>query len=320
MIVAVVALAIVLPLVGSKSSGSPSSSGKGGSTTAAGANITGTYVAIATSNIPPLYLSLVQTHAHLSGKLIIPSVSGSSPQKVVDESEPLTGTVSGVKFTLELGGASKGDSASGTISGHSLAINFGGDEAFNPGTLSQFHKDVSADSSTILSQDSASGDRASQSNLINGLTELKALYQVTQAYSSNGHPYGVSVVTQQAPEFDWTTGNCSATNMDCLSFMVLDLASRGDAQGVAATAFSAATGTCWYAIDVEVAPQVIAGDSSALESKTHGPNASVKAGVFYAKSAPGVREASCSASSVLKAQKMVGWGDSFSSAGALFTS
>src|ERR1700722_2382325 len=62
---------------------------------------------------------------------------------------------------------------------------------------------------TFLGVANSAGDRASQSNLTNALTEVKALYQNAATYSPNNvamTPAGT--FTSSAPEFAWTSGAC----------------------------------------------------------------------------------------------------------------
>src|ERR1022692_101411 len=52
---------------------------------------------------------------------------------------------------------------------------------------------------TFLGVTNTAGDRAAQSNLTNAVTEAKALYQVTQAYTGSGGAYTAGNFTSQAP-------------------------------------------------------------------------------------------------------------------------
>ena len=54
---------------------------------------------------------------------------------------------------------------------------------------------------TFLGVSGSANDRASQSNLTNALTEVKALYQNNQSYLTAS--MGVGVLTTSAPEFSW---------------------------------------------------------------------------------------------------------------------
>jgi type IV pilus assembly protein PilA len=106
---------------------------------------------------------------------------------------------------------------------------------------------------TFLGVTNTAGDRAAQSNLTNALTEAKALYEVNESYSTSGASYTSGQFASQAPEFTWTTGNCT-TQSNCVSFAVFSVGSTNDGQGLALAVWSAKTSTCWYAWDVETTP------------------------------------------------------------------
>jgi type IV pilus assembly protein PilA len=109
---------------------------------------------------------------------------------------------------------------------------------------------------TFLGVTNTAGDRAAQSNLTNALTEAKALYQVNQSYSGNSGAYTTANFTSQAPEFTWepTATPCTSAIVNCINFKVFDVTTTGDGQGLSLAAYSAKTGTCWYAFDVESTP------------------------------------------------------------------
>jgi prepilin-type N-terminal cleavage/methylation domain-containing protein len=112
---------------------------------------------------------------------------------------------------------------------------------------------------TFLGVTNTAGDRAAQSNLTNALTEAKALYEVNQAYTGTNSAYTQAQFQSQAPEFTWTqststSGTCGSSNGNCVSFVVFNVSTTNDAQGLAIATFSAKTNTCWYAWDVEEAP------------------------------------------------------------------
>jgi hypothetical protein len=160
--------------------------------------------------------------------------------------------------------------------------------------------------------------RAAESNLTNALTEGKSLFQVNQAYSSNGgQPYAANDFTMQAPEFTWKNGSCSAAMANCISFQVIDVSAEHDDQGLVLAAFSPESSTCWYAIDLEASPVVVSNDASAFQSTVHSANRSLTtAGVFYARSPVGTTPTSCTASLVLHVHHAA-WGVSYSGAGGL---
>src|ERR1700678_220271 len=112
---------------------------------------------------------------------------------------------------------------------------------------------------TFLGVTNTAGDRAAQSNLTNALTEAKALYQVSQTYSPSTGSYSTGAFTSQAPEFTWTTGACASTATNCVSYDVVNVGTPADGQGLLLAAYSAKTSTCWYALDLEVAPASFTG-------------------------------------------------------------
>jgi type IV pilus assembly protein PilA len=103
---------------------------------------------------------------------------------------------------------------------------------------------------TFLGVTNTAGDRSAQSNLTNAVTEVKALYQVSETYSPSTGPYTSGQFQSQAPEFSWTSGACSS-NSNCVSFAVINAGTPGDGQGVSLAAYSSKTSTCWYAFDLE---------------------------------------------------------------------
>ncbi len=136
---------------------------------------------------------------------------------------------------------------------------------------------------TFLGVTNTAGDRAAQSNLTNAITEAKALYQVTQAYTGSTAPYTTGSFTSQAPEFDWlgvtAATACPTTTAICVSVLVFSVSSSGDAQGLSFAVDSAKTNTCWYGFDVESTP---AGPPTGpLDATTTFANA----GTYYGKHA-----------------------------------
>jgi prepilin-type N-terminal cleavage/methylation domain-containing protein len=127
---------------------------------------------------------------------------------------------------------------------------------------------------TFLGVTNTAGDRAAQSNLTNALTEAKALYQVSQGYSTNGAAYTPGQFQSQAPEFTWTTGACTTSSSNCVSFLVFNAGTSPDGQGLSLAVTSAKTSTCWYAFDVE----------STYTATGGGSFGSPGAGVFYGRS------------------------------------
>ena len=175
---------------------------------------------------------------------------------------------------------------------------------------------------TFLGVTNTAGDRAAQSNLTNALTEAKALYQVSQAYSANNAPYSSTQFASQAPEFTWQAGSCSAAGApaNCISFAVGDVSQVADGQGVVVAAWSAKTNTCWYAVDLENTPtQLATTDASAFitgaatNKNTTGTLPS--AGVFYGKTVG--QSTVCQASVGIVPPTASGWGISYAKAGAV---
>jgi hypothetical protein len=175
------------------------------------------------------------------------------------------------------------------------------------------------DVTSISGVQSSIADSAAQSNLTNATTEAKALYQVDQEYASGAAntPYSAQSFKAQAPEFAWTQGACGVSPQDCISFEVFDVTAKGDSQGIALASRSA-SGTCWYAVDVETTPAAIPGDPSAIWNVTGGgSNSSLGAGVFFARSQQRKPQPSCSAGSVLRPSHVVDWGQSYAKAGSV---
>jgi hypothetical protein len=130
------------------------------------------------------------------------------------------------------------------------------------------------------------GDRSAQSNLTNAVTESKALYQVTAAYTGSAAPYTASNFSSQAPEFNWKMGAtpgtglaCPTTTTNCVSVLVFNVSSSGDGQGLSLAVDSAKTNTCWYAFDVESTPA----DPPLPNAPTSGTPTFANAGTYYGK-------------------------------------
>ena len=105
---------------------------------------------------------------------------------------------------------------------------------------------------TFLGVTSSANDRATQSNLTNGLTEAASQYQAAnQSYT------GVQgLLVQSAPEFSWLAGTtCTAAIANCISVAPFDVAATGDVQGVVLAALSK-TGTCWWIAQLQTAPNI----------------------------------------------------------------
>ncbi len=175
---------------------------------------------------------------------------------------------------------------------------------------------------TFLGVTNTAGDRAAQSNLTNALTEAKALYQVSQAYSANNVAYTSGQFASQAPEFTWQTASCSAAGApaNCISFAVGDVSQIGDGQGVVVAAWSAKTNTCWYAVDLENTPGSLAAtDASAFitgaAANKNSTTTLPSAGVFYGKTTG--QATVCQASVGIAPPTNSGWKTSYASAGTV---
>jgi type IV pilus assembly protein PilA len=171
---------------------------------------------------------------------------------------------------------------------------------------------------TFLGVTNTAGDRASQSNLTNALTEAKALYQVNQAYTTTTGVYTYTAFQSQAPEFKWTTAACTSTSVgNCISFAVGDASTAGDGQGLALAAWSSKTNTCWYAVDLENTPATLTGDTSAFIQTAGAKNATTltSAGVFYGKTVS--TTLACQATNALNPTNSAVWSTSYSGAGAI---
>jgi len=183
---------------------------------------------------------------------------------------------------------------------------------------------------TFLGVTGSANDRAAQSNLTNGLTELKAQYQNASSYGTAAALN--TAMAASAPEFTWTeataaaTGSCSvntATTKPCISFTPIDVASAADEQGVIIAELSK-TGTCWYVLDMETNPAATASDPNppgtfAFENGTFVPTAvtgTLTAGVYYAvrKNTTGTQ---CNAWYAGDGTSSASWGPSFSNPGTI---
>ena len=310
------ALAILLPLTLGGASRTTSTTTP--ATAAPDTGLTGLFIGSAPGP-QPLLLTLVQSGSSLSGTFASVGTTTKPPLRLTNTTAKVTGTVKGEKLTLVARASGQEFTVKGSISNDSLTVDFGQgvDVVFKRGTMTQFDALVASDRNILLAQAASLASRAAQSNLTNALTEAKALYQVTQSYSStNGQPYSAHDFTAQAPEFTWTNRSCSEAKANCISFQVMDVSADHDAQGVALAVYSPESATCWYAVDIEATPVVIPNDASAFRSTTHSANDGVMAGVFYARSPVGSSPTSCNASLVVHAHH-AGWADDYSSAGGL---
>jgi type II secretory pathway pseudopilin PulG len=142
---------------------------------------------------------------------------------------------------------------------------------------------------TFLGVTNTAGDRSAQSNLTNAVTESKALYQMTSAYTGSAAAYTSGNFSSQAPEFDWKLGAaCATTVTNCVSVLVFNASSSNDAQGLSLAVDSTKTNTCWYAFDVESTPA-----SPPLDQAGSTPTFA-NAGTYYGKKS-GIPATGCTA-------------------------
>ena len=167
---------------------------------------------------------------------------------------------------------------------------------------------------TFLGVTNTAGDRAAQSNLTNAFTEAKALYQVSQSYSTNGAAFTPGQFASQAPEFTWQTTGCTDSQTNCISYDVVSVATASDGQGLVLAAYSAKTSTCWYVLDLEAYPS--SGLTGGIESGGTNKNAMTTAGAFYGKSKTGA--STCLASTAAAPTNSASWGSSYSNAGYVY--
>jgi type IV pilus assembly protein PilA len=153
---------------------------------------------------------------------------------------------------------------------------------------------------TFLGVANSAGDRASQSNLTNALTEVKALYQNNAAYTAGTPAVAMTIATMtaSAPEFSWTANTTCGTSTagNCVSAQVVDSSAAADSQGIELAVYSAKTTTCWYAVDLESAPTAnLTPDAGAVPFSVtaHAPTGAGTAGVFYGKQTGTTASADC---------------------------
>lgn len=103
---------------------------------------------------------------------------------------------------------------------------------------------------TFLGVTTSANNTAAQSNLTNAVTEASAVYQ-----SNNQSFTGLTTTTlsSSAPEFSWTTGACTTSVSNCISFTVYNAAVANDGETLV-LASDSKTGKCWFAMVEEVTP------------------------------------------------------------------
>lgn len=272
----------------------------------------------ATASPFPVFMHLTQAGTTLTGSVTVPDVVPAATPRLVDRTDWLSGEVSGLAITLLLHRGSNQITWEGTVTKNAFEVRVGSTEiGFARGSLARYHGLLAHERAQILSSVTGAAGHSAESNLVNALTEAKDVYQATQSYSADGHPYGSQVFSNQAPEFTWMDGACTAVPSTCISVQVMDVSTVRDAQGVALAAYSAQTATCWYAIDLQVNPTVIPADLIAFEHAQGSPSPSAsRAGTYFATSPAGRTESSCNAQLALGANQ-ADWGVSPGRPGSL---
>jgi type IV pilus assembly protein PilA len=168
---------------------------------------------------------------------------------------------------------------------------------------------------TFLGVTNSASDRAAQSNLTNGLTEAKAIFQNNSSYYPAGGNSASALAnfTASAPEFKWQDGTAVCSVNNCMSEQTVDVAGADDGNGVALADYSSKDATCWYALDLESTPVGVTGSTSpniAFTATTGTPASAAHAGVFYAKSSGSTN---CSGNYAVTHSGFK-WGDSYAAA------
>jgi len=169
---------------------------------------------------------------------------------------------------------------------------------------------------TFLGVTGSSNDRATQSNLTNGLTEALAVFHSkSQSFS------GVSAaLVSSAPEFSWYAHNVGApAGSNGISIASVDVAQSGDARGLIMAGLSK-TGYCWWVAQLNATPTTIA--STGFQTAASGVGAqtgATAAGTYYASKRVGFpaafTAAKCTANYPENAAGAFAWGPSYSSSG-----
>jgi type IV pilus assembly protein PilA len=172
---------------------------------------------------------------------------------------------------------------------------------------------------TFLGVTGSANDRAAQSNLTNGLTEAKALYQNNQTYT------GIAVQAS-APEFTWNSQTaCPVATANCVSWTPVDVASAADGAGVILASLSK-TGTCWLTMSLEATPgavfgtpdvapvyQAVSGTAAGTQENAAGV-ALPTAGTFYSQITKTATSPACNSTVPLTYTAAWKWGANFPSA------
>jgi len=121
---------------------------------------------------------------------------------------------------------------------------------------------------TFLGVSGSARDRSAQSTLTNAMTNSIAYYQNGQTYDATTGTGGTATsqtgtgagstaggLQVSEPAFSWVAGGtaCAANAPKCVSIAPVDVQSADDGEGVI-LAVRSGTGTCWYALDMELNP------------------------------------------------------------------
>jgi type IV pilus assembly protein PilA len=166
---------------------------------------------------------------------------------------------------------------------------------------------------TFLGVTGSANNRATQSNLTNGITEASAVFQ-----SNNQSFSGISAaLVNSAPEFSWVAAGTQPTaGSNQISVNPVDVAASSDSQGVVMAALSKNSATCWYVAELNVTPLAagIAGSGfNVAASGTGFQTGAATAGTYYAKS---TSAGNCRANYPESRATGFTWGASYSSPGA----
>ncbi len=154
---------------------------------------------------------------------------------------------------------------------------------------------------TFLGVTGGANDRATQSNLTNGVTEMSAIYQADNTSFTSTPSALTQLGSASAPEFKWTSSACtSSSSKNCISVTAVNVASAGDAQGVELAAYSP-TNTCWYALVLDRTPTTLTGQPFTVGTATGDIST---AGTYYANK-PNSTSCQASTATALK------WGSSY---------
>lgn len=177
---------------------------------------------------------------------------------------------------------------------------------------------------TFLGVSGSAKDRSAQSNLTNAMTDAIAYYQNGQTYDATTGTGGTTAsqtgtgagstagdLQTSEPAFTWVAGGtaCTTANTRCVSALPVDSAQVDDGQAVLLADMSA-TGTCWYALDVELTPSASAAETATTGFAAGQSSLPVNAGGTYYATESG-SSVTCSAA---HAQTFTKWYSSYAKA------